>query len=206
MMARIPPLRGDARGVSTVEFGLLLTPFLMLLMGGMDLGHQYYIRAVTQGALDDTSRRASVEDPVFVASGATTEERVEATLRQQIGVVAPNATYVISQRNYFDFNGIGNPERLVSDKDGNGQYDEFDGDCFEDLDEDGDYDLDSGRTGVGGANDVSFYSVNVRVKRLFPTAELLGFSPYIDFTVETAVRNQPYEIQATPPVICGVAP
>lgn len=199
-------LRGDARGVSTVEFGLLLTPFLMLLMGGMDVGHQYYIRAVTQGALDDASRRASVEDPKFVASGSTTEARVAATLKQKIGVIAPNATYTITQRNYFDFNGIGNPERLVTDADGNGKYDESDGDCFEDLDEDGVYDLDSGRVGIGGANDVSFYSVNVRAKRLLPTAELFGFPAYMDFTVETAVRNQPYGSQKSPPVICGTAP
>ncbi|WP_341712599.1 TadE/TadG family type IV pilus assembly protein [Erythrobacter sp.] len=206
MSHRIINLLADQRGVSAVEFGLLLTPFLMLLMGGMDLGHQYYIRAVTQGALSDVSRRASVEDPTFLAAGATTEERVEATLKQQIDAVAPDAEYTISQRNYFDFNGIGNPERLITDVNGNGQFDESDGDCWEDLDEDGEYDLDSGRVGIGGANDVSFYSVNVRMERLFPTASLLGISPYIDFTVETAVRNQPYGNQPTPPVICGVTP
>lgn len=190
-------------GVTTVEFGLLLMPFLMMLMGGMDLGHQFYIRGVTQGALDDVSRRASVEEPKFIASGNTLEERVENTLKEQIGNVAPNAVYTITQRNFFDFNGIGNPERLMTDVNSNGKFDNVDGDCWEDLNENGIYDLDSGRVGLGGANDVAFYSVRVVMPRLFPTAQLLGFSPNIDFTIETAVRNQPYANQATPPVLCG---
>lgn len=193
----------DESGVTTVEFGLLLVPFLIMLMGGMDLGHQFYIRGVTQGALDDVSRRASVEEPKFIASGATLEERIENTLKEQIGNVAPKAAYTIKQRNYFDFKGIGNPERLMTDVNGNGKFDNIDGDCWEDLNENGAYDLDSGRVGVGGANDVAFYSVRVVMPRLFPTPELIGFSPNIDFTIETAVRNQPYANQATPPVLCG---
>ena len=196
-------LHRDERGVTAVEFGLLLTPFLVMLMGAMDLGHQFYMRGVTQGALDDVSRRASVEEPNFIASGSTLEERIENTLKQQIDNVAPRATYTISQKNYFDFNGVGNPERLVTDVDGDGKFDNVDGDCWEDLNENGVYDLDSGRVGVGGANDVTFYSVRVQLPRLFPTAELIGFSKTIDFTVETAVRNQPYANQATPPVLCG---
>ncbi|MEZ5681381.1 MAG: TadE/TadG family type IV pilus assembly protein [Erythrobacter sp.] len=201
--ARTERVAGNEEGVTTVEFGLLLLPFLMMLMGGMDLGHQFYIRGVTQGALDDVSRRASVEEPKFIASGNTLEERVENTLKEQINNVAPKATYTITQRNFFDFNGIGNPERLMTDVNGNGKFDNVDGDCFEDLNENNAYDLDSGRVGLGGANDVAFYSVRVVMPRLFPTAQLLGFSPNIDFTIETAVRNQPYANQATPPVICG---
>lgn len=196
-------LARDEQGVTAVEFGLLLTPFLVMLMGGMDLGHQFYMRGVAQGALDDVSRRASVEEPKFVASGNTLEERIENTLKAQIGNIAPNATYTITQTNFFDFKGIGNPERLVTDVNGNGKFDNVDSDCWEDLNENGVYDLDSGRTGVGGANDVVFYSVRVQLPRLFPTAQLIGFSPNIDFTVETAVRNQPYANQATPPVLCG---
>lgn len=208
MTARLPTplwrrIGRENSGVTTVEFGILLVPFLMLLMGGMDLGHQFYIRGVAQGALDDVSRRASVEEPKFIAAGSTLEERVENTLKEQIGNVAPKAAYTISQRNFFDFNGIGNPERLVTDVNGNGKYDSADGDCWEDLNENSVYDLDSGRVGLGGANDVAFYSVRVVMPRLFPTAELLGFSPNIDFTIETAVRNQPYASQATAPVLCG---
>ncbi|WP_435200435.1 TadE/TadG family type IV pilus assembly protein [Qipengyuania sp. 902] len=196
-------LSRDETGATAVEFALLLTPFLVMLIGAMDLGHQFYMRGVAQGALDDVSRRASVEEPNFIASGSTLEERVENTLKLQINNVAPKATYTITQKNFFDFNGIGNPERLVTDVNGNGQFDNADADCWEDLNENGTYDLDSGRVGVGGANDVTFYSVRVQHPRLFPTPELIGFSDTIDFTVETAVRNQPYANQSTPPVLCG---
>jgi hypothetical protein len=41
--------------------------------------------------------------------------------------------------------------------------------------------------------------------RLLPVAGLIGFSPNYDMSVSTAIRNQPYETQKTPPVVCGGA-
>jgi hypothetical protein len=39
--------------------------------------------------------------------------------------------------------------------------------------------------------------------RLLPVAQLLGFSPNYKMSVATAVRNQPFGTQKTPPVVCG---
>jgi hypothetical protein len=106
--------------------------------------------------------------------------------------------------NYYDFSGIGNPEKLMTDVNGNGQYDAADGDCFSDLNENGKYDTDTGRDGLGGANDVVFYQARIVMPRLLPVAQMLGFPANYDMTVSTAVRNQPYGTQKTPPVLCGV--
>jgi Flp pilus assembly protein TadG len=194
----------DRRGVTAVEFGLIALPLSGLLMGGIDLGHQAYIRSVMQGALADAARRASVQDPQFTASGATTEERVTNTIKNQLQAITPGATITVTESNFYDFSGIGNPEKLMTDVNGNGQYDASDGDCFSDLNENGKYDTDTGRDGVGGANDVVFYQANIVMPRLLPVAKLLGFSPNYEMSVATAVRNQPYGTQKTPPVVCGV--
>ena len=193
----------DRRGVTAVEFGLISLPLSILLMGGFDLGHQAYIRSVMQGALTDAARRASVQDPQFTASGSTTEERVTNTIKDQLQAITPGATITVTESNFYDFSGIGNPEKLMTDKNGNGEYDADDGDCFSDLNENGKYDTDTGRDGVGGANDVAFYQANIVMPRLLPVASLIGFSPDYDMTVATAVRNQPYGTQKTPPVVCG---
>ena len=196
-------LKRDSRGVTVVEFAIVALPLSMLLMGGFDLGHQSYIRAVMQGALNDAARKASVQDPSFTAKGSTTEERVTNTIKDQLQAITPGATISVTMSNYYDFSGIGNPEKLMTDVNGNGQYDADDGDCFSDLNGNGKYDTDTGRDGIGGANDVVFYEAHIVMPRLLPVAQLLGFSPDYDMTVATAVRNQPYGTQATPPVVCG---
>lgn len=196
-------LAHDANGATIVEFAMVALPLCVLVMGGLDLGHQSYIRATMQGALNDAARRAAVQDPQFTASGSTTEERVRNTILDQVGKIAPGATIDISQDNFYDFSGIGNPEKLMTDVNGNGAYDAADGDCFSDLDEDGQFDTDAGRSGIGGANDVAFYTAEITMPRLLPVAGLIGFSPNYDMSVATAIRNQPYGTQKTPPIVCG---
>ena len=196
-------LREDERGATIVEFAMVALPLLVLIMGGIDLGHQTYIRSVMQGALNDAARRASVQDPQFTASGSTTEERVTNTILEQLAPIAPGADIMVRQANFYDFSGIGNPEKLMTDTDGDGSYDEEDGDCFSDLDEDGEYDTDSGRVGIGSANDVVFYTAEIDMPRLLPVAQLIGFSPNYEMSVSAAIRNQPFGTQRVPPVVCG---
>ena len=196
-------LAAECRGVTIVEFAIVAPVLVLMLVGGFDLAHQSYIRAVLQGALNDAARRAAVEDPEFVAAGDTLEERVAALVTGMVDPISPNATVEISQSNFFDFSGIGNPEKLMTDVDSNGQYDEADGDCFADLDEDGEYDTDTGREGIGGANDVVFYEATLTMPRLVPLHGFLGVSANYNLRAETAIRNQPYAAQRTPPVVCG---
>ncbi|NVE93542.1 TadE/TadG family type IV pilus assembly protein [Altererythrobacter lutimaris] len=190
-------------GLAATEFGLIAIPLFIMLLGGMDLAHQAYSRALLQGALNDAARRASVEDPSFTAAGSTLEERIKNTVTSQVSYIAPKASYNVKISNYFDFAGVGKPEKLLTDVDGNGQYDETDGDCFEDLNDNGSYDLDAGRTGVGGSDDVVFYEVTMSMPRLFPMANLMGLDDTMETTAEAAIRNQPYATQAVVPTVCG---
>jgi len=198
-------LAADARGVTIIEFAIVAPVLILMLVGGFDLAHQSYVRSVLQGALNDAARRAAVEDPAFVAAGDTLEERVANLVIGQVDATAPGAEIVIAQSNFYDFSGIGNPEKLMTDVNENGQYDESDGDCFADLDEDGEYDTDTGRDGIGGANDVVFYEATLTMPRLVPLHGFLGVSPEYNLRADTAIRNQPYEAQRTPPVVCGDA-
>lgn len=193
----------DVRGVTVVEFAIVAPVMVLILIGGFDLAHQSYIRSVLQGALNDAARRAAVENPQFTAAGSTLEKRVEAAVKTQVDPIAPAATITVTQRNYFDFSDIGNPEKLMTDVDGDGQYDEDDGDCFADLNENGEYDTDTGRDGIGGANDVVFYEAMLTMPRLVPLHNFLGVSENYSLGASTAIRNQPYGTQRTPPVICG---
>ena len=203
--AFITRLGRDERGTSAVEFGLLAIPLFTLILGGIDLGYQNYVRALMQGSLNDAARIAAVEDPEFATVGETTPEQVESLVRDIAGSVANDATLVVIEKSYQDFSDIGNPEPLMTDHNGNGQYDEDDGDCWEDTNRNGDFDTNAGSDGLGGASDVVVFTANIKMPRLLPLHKFIDVSPTIDMTLETAIRNQPYAGQGTPPVLCGVA-
>ena len=126
-------LKADQQGATIVEFAFVAAPMCLLLLGGLDLGYQSYVRSTMQGSLNDAARKAAVRDPNFTVAGDTVEEKVETYIKGVTEKVAVNATINVSQKSYFDFSDVGNPEKLMTDINGNGQYDEFDGDCFEDA-------------------------------------------------------------------------
>ncbi|QYJ06471.1 TadE/TadG family type IV pilus assembly protein [Qipengyuania flava] len=197
-------LRRDEEGATIVEFAMIAAPMLLLLLGGLDLGYQSYIRSTMQGALNDAARAAAVENPIIGVSGNTVEEQVENLIKNTVSPISPNATISVTQKSYFDFSSVGNPEKLMTDNNGNGLYDDDDGDCFEDANGNGTFDTDAGADGIGGADDVVLYTATISAPRLMPIhAFLPGLGSTIEYTLETAVRNQPYETQATPSVICA---
>ncbi|WFL76641.1 pilus assembly protein [Altererythrobacter arenosus] len=207
-MRRLVPflarLRRDEGGATVVEFALVALPMILLLVGGLDLGYQSYARSVMQGALNDAARKASVQNPEFDSEGDTIEEQVENEIRDLVGTVALDAEIKVTQKSFFEFSDIGNPEKLMTDVNRNGQFDEEDGDCWEDANDNGEYDTDAGTEGRGGSNDVVFYSAEIAMPRLLPLDSLIDVPSTIEMTLESAVRNQPYGNQPTPPVICAV--
>ena len=205
---RLPPvirhLRRDQRGATIVEFAIISGPMLLLLMGGLELGYDSYVRSTMQGALNDAARTAAVEFPIINVPGSTVEEQVENLIEEQVHNVAPNATITVTQKSYFDFSSIADPEKLMTDHNGNGQFDAADGDCYEDANGNGSYDTDAGKTGNGGADDVVLYTAHVSAPRILPLDGFLpGVGPTIEYSLQTAVRNQPYDQQATAAVICA---
>lgn len=193
-------LKSDKRGVSAVEFALVAPVFITMIIGGLDLGYQAYARSVLQGALNDVARTGSLEGPDLHCSGETTEAQIACAVEERSDTVARNATYDFEIKSYYEFSGVGRGEKLVTDYNNNGRYDE--GDCFQDMDENGQFDEVAGREGIGGADDVVFYDVTLTMPRLLPMASLLGWSNEYKIRATTAVRNQPYTRQSVPPTVC----
>ncbi|BBI21293.1 TadE/TadG family type IV pilus assembly protein [Qipengyuania flava] len=207
-MRRRPIIRRlgrDQRGATIVEFAVIAMPMCVLLMGGLELGYNSYVRSTLQGALHDAARVAAVENPILATEGDTVEEQVANMIKETVAHVAPNAVVDVDQKSYFEFSSIGEPEKLMTDNNGNGKYDASDEDCFEDANGNGTFDPDSGKSGTnGGADDVVLYTAKVSAPRILPLDRLVpGVSEKVEYTLRAAVRNQPYGQQPTAPVICG---
>jgi hypothetical protein len=199
-LRRLARISADERGAAIVEFALVLLPLLTVLLGGIDVGYQVYVRSVLQGALYDVARSGSLEAPSLACGVGTVEERIGCALRTRSDAIARDATYDIDVSNFFDFSTVGRSEKLVTDYNNNGRYNA--GDCFVDLNRNSAFDQDAGRAGVGGADDVVFYQVTLTMPRLVPTPEFLSLPQNYEITAQTAVRNQPYGRQAVPPTVC----
>jgi Flp pilus assembly protein TadG len=186
MIARAPRrLYRDRRGVSVIEFALLAPVLMMLLMGLGDLLYQPYVQAILDGAVQKAGRDSTLEE------NASDQQAIDDQVKAAVGSLAQNATFTSTRESYSAFALI-KPEP-IQDGNGNGRLDS--GDCFDDINGNGVYDTNPARSGQGGADDVTRYTMRVVYTRPFPVAELFGFSPTLTIESSTLLKNQPYARQ-----------
>lgn len=200
--ASIRKLGREERGATLVEFAMLTIPLFVTIFGLLDLGYMMYVRSTLQGVLNDVARIASVEKPIFTSTGTTVEQKIDAAIKDRMGVLIKNASYTIKKSSYYEFSRVDQPEKLVTDVNSNGKYDA--GDCWEDVNKNEQFDAagSSGSDGIGKADDIVYYHVKLTAPRMFPMAGLIGLPANYEVNVKTTVRNQPYADQPSPPVEC----
>ena len=182
----------DRRGVTIVEFALIAPVLMLMLMGLLDLAFNMYTTEMLQGAIQSAARDSTIEG----SSGHETE--LDAKVTKAVRAVAPTAVLTFDRKAYSSFTEAGRPEDYTDvDNDGTCNH----GEPFEDANGNGNWDLDRGKAGFGGARDALLYTVTVNYQRPFPVA---GFIPgqSKDFTLSavTVLRNQPYGQQSVNPV------
>ena len=185
-------LSQDERGATIVEFALIVPVLIGLLLSILEIGYQGYVTAVVQGALSKASRQVTV--------GNRTAADVVATIKSEVQLVVPARYVTVSTRRYYNFSNVGKPEKITSDTDPKGVYNP--GDCFEDANINGVYDATPGDTGVGSADDIVYYTVNVVYPNLTPVGSLLSWGPTRGVAATTVIRNQPFTSRAEPTIIC----
>ncbi|MGF1549068.1 MAG: TadE/TadG family type IV pilus assembly protein [Sphingomonadaceae bacterium] len=183
-MIRRPPLRirRDERGVTIVEFGFVAPVLVLTLIGLFDLGYNLYVSSVMQGALHEAARMATVGDK--------TPSQIDNHVKERLTDFHPDATIVTDQKSYYDYAGVGKPEKITSDTVPLGEYNA--GDCFEDSNGNGQYDLDRGKSGLGNSEDVVQFEVTMSYPAMFPLYKLIGGDQQQVMTASTLLRNQPY--------------
>ncbi|MEO9600675.1 TadE family protein [Parasphingorhabdus sp.] len=176
----------DQTGATLVEFGLIAGPFLLMLLGIMDIGYRGYVDTVAESVLHRVARDASI--------GEMTADEISEQVNDGLeDLVLKNAVVTVSTESYYDFTNIGKPEKLTTDNNGNGTVDP--GDCYIDNNGNGEFDVDYGVGGTGGPDDIVNYKIHIVSPRLFPLASMIGLDENMTITNSTAVRNQPFGAQ-----------
>ncbi len=184
-------LRGR-RAVALPEFALVALPFLVLVMGSLDLGYQGYLRATVTGALEKAARKATVGD--------RTRQQIIDLITTEVRAVLPKnsrtdpGAIVVTPQSYYNFSAVGGGERITGDTAPLGVYNSTD--CYEDRNGNGRYDATGGGgDNLGTADDIVYYTVTVDVPRLFPIWRSIGWTNDVTATARTLIRNQPFGAQ-----------
>lgn len=175
-------LAGNERGVTLVEFAMILPALCVLLLGIFELGYRSYAASVLQGALHEAARLGTV--------GGVTQAQIDDRVRTRLRAFSRNSTITIETASYSDFAGVRKPERITQDTAPVGAYNV--GDCYEDANANGRWDADRGAAGLGNAEDVVHYEVTLTYGRLFPIGGFLGWSDIETIRSNTMLRNEPY--------------
>jgi Flp pilus assembly pilin Flp len=175
-------------GTAVTEFGLIAPVVAVMLLGVMDVGHSYYVRAILDGAMQKVARNSSLDS----ATTQTQQTNINNFIRNSVQQIAPNATVTPIRRYYKTFSEAANAQAEE-------WYDEepYDGVCnnnetFVDVNENGTWDADGGNDGQGGARDVVIIKVSVSYPRMLPMASLIGLPPNVVMQSNSILANQPY--------------
>lgn len=186
-------LATDERGSTLLEFAFVAPILTLLLVGGFDIAHSLYMRAVLQGIVQKVSRDGTLE-----ASGTTSASAVlDGKVRDQVrflysGVNTQNLTF--SRRFYRTFSqaAAALAERYT-DTNANGTCDN--NEPYQDDNNNNVWDPDGGDSGQGGAKDKTLYTVSLTYPRLTPLAGFIGVGPTATVRASTVLANQPYNDQ-----------
>lgn len=201
MSRSVRRLLGNTRGAAAMEFALVMPPFMLLIMGVLDLGHIMWTKSMLQGAIEKAARDSALESTD--AARAATDARVTAQLNTALKGVTP----VFSRRAYQDFSNVGKPEPFV---DGNSNNTRDSGECYQDINGNTTWDTDSARSNSqGNAAQVAVYTVTVTYPHYFPLPALVSLvtkQPQVmgnvSMSASTVLRNQPYDDATVPRIIC----
>jgi Flp pilus assembly protein TadG len=173
-------------GAAAVEFGIVAPILLMTLLGIFDMGQGMYTASLLNGSIEKTARDSSIE---AAATGA-----LDARVTSIVQEMAPGAIITFARKSYTNFGNLKQPEDYT-DTNANGVCDA--NEPFEDVNGNGNWDADRGRSGNGGARDAILYKVTVTYPRIFPVWHMLGQPGTMTMSSVAVLRNQPFGQQNT---------
>jgi len=178
----------DHTGSPAIEFALAFPVVIGLSMGVVEVGYIAFAESTLAGAVREASR-AGVTN--FSPQGMSREEFVLGQITDRM-TRFPHTNIDIETVVYDSFSDVGRPEPFIDEAPFNGVFD--DGECFSDVNQNGQWDADMGQAGLGGSGGVVVYRASVDLELLTPVFRLFTGNETGTMTLSaaTAVRNEPF--------------
>lgn len=183
----IIPRVSNVSGATAVEFAMVAPVLMLLLTGIVECGLVLAADIVLKNATSDASRTGRTG---FTALDSTQDATVRRMIRNEAGVLMDADRITIESTAYSGFDTLKKPEPFI-DANKNGKRD--DGENFTDVNGNGVYDLDQGRSGYGGTNEVVLYTVSYPWRFFTPLiGRMVGTDGVLTLTATAVVQNEPY--------------
>ncbi|AOH84900.1 hypothetical protein AWL63_13965 [Sphingomonas panacis] len=204
MIRTLHRLARDRRGVTIIEFAIVLPVMLLMMMGLGDLLYQEYAQSILSGAVQKAARDSGIEggsnNTTNIDNGVVTlMAPLIKNLSKNCTPTGAGATWCSVRKTYDRFSAVGTAEPFV-DSNANGVLDI--GECFSDENGNGDWDTNPQPLGQGGASAVALYTMTITYPRIFPVAGLFKWPATQTITATTLLKNQPYATQTMSATIC----
>jgi hypothetical protein len=180
-------LRADRSGVTLVEFAFVGPVLILMVIGLFDIAHTQYTSSVLHGAMQKAGRDLTLEN------ANSRKVDIDQRVADQVRALMPSgATVVFEKVSHFDFADIGEPEEFTDQND-----DDIcnNNEPYVDTNENGQWDADRGKEGIGGARDAVLYTARVSYPRIFPLYGMIGLPQEVTIQASTVLRNQPFDEQ-----------
>jgi len=185
-LARMRGAARDQEGTAALEFAMAAPLLFLMIFGTLQMAHSFYIYGVLTGAVNAAARNSSLQ------TGPTSQATIDAAVSKIIKTGVPNSTVTFTRKNYAEYTSVGKPEDFT-DTNKNGKRDA--GECFTDMNGNSLWDADMGVSGLGGADDVVVYTVNVTYTPLFAIGGFWGLPKTQKINATTILQNQPFSTQ-----------
>jgi Flp pilus assembly protein TadG len=175
-------------GSVITEYAIVLPVFLVMIVGGFEIGRIYMISAALEGTLVQSTRIAM--SGYLPTDYATREEYIEALVVTSLQSVGVTSGVTVSMMVYSSFANVGEAEPYV-DQNGNNEYDV--GECYTDVNGSLFWDADMGDTGAGGEENIMVMTVDVDLP--FMTSFMSHITDTfggIGLSGSTIIRNEPF--------------
>lgn len=180
-------IAGDSSGATLVEFAFVGPVLILMIMGLFDIAHTQYTSSVLHGAMQKAGRDLTLE------SAQSRQGSIDANVTEQVRSVMPSgANITLRKFSHFDFSDVDLPEEFT---DQNNDSRCNNNEPYVDTNDNGSWDADRGRNGIGGARDVVVYEATVTYPRMFPMFGLAGLPTNVNIKASTILRNQPFDEQ-----------
>lgn len=178
-------IRHRQKGATAIEFALILSPLLFLILGSIEFSLFLFVQSTLEGATFNASRLGKTG---YEADGLTREETILETIDDHIGFFLDMDQLTLDAKSYSDFSSIGQHEPFI-DANENGVHD--DDENYTDVNGNGVYDEDMGVVGEGEAGDIVVYTVSYPWHVMNPLFYAY-MGEQIEISSKFVVKNEPY--------------
>jgi hypothetical protein len=199
---RLAGFAKDSDGASAVEFALVFPLAFFLIAASFELGMLMFNQAAIESAVREAARYG-------LTGQGTEEERAEAILdivdKYTYGLV-PREDITVTTEVYPDFRSVDDPEPLIYDANSDGDWDMLDGDTYDDINGNAQWDADMGEEGVGAMSEIVQYTVSydwtmmilpfITNMPFFPEGKMVDDS-VVHFSAKMTIRNEPFPMPST---------